>query len=136
VVVIDGDFLVHVWNEKAVDLWGLRSEEVRGKNLLNLDIGLPVERLKPLLRACLAGEAAYQEATLGATNRRGRAIQCRVTCTPMDGREGVGGAILQMDDLGEAAGDGEPAGAAAGDGEPAGPAEGRPAGDGEGAESA
>jgi two-component system, chemotaxis family, CheB/CheR fusion protein len=126
VVVIDADFLVHVWNEKAVDLWGLRADEVRGKNLLNLDIGLPVEGLKPLLLTCLAGEAAYQEVTLKATNRRGRAIQCRVTCTPMDGLDGIDGAILQMDDLSESP---------SGDGEPAERPGGRVAGDGEGAVS-
>jgi two-component system CheB/CheR fusion protein len=137
VAVIDSDSLVQVWNEKATDLWGLRADEVRGKNLLNLDIGLPVEHLKPLVRACLEGRADHQEVTLTATNRRGRTIRCRVTCTPMNGLDEVDGAILQMDDLGDVtAGDGEPAEAATGDGEPAGPPQGWRAGDGEGAASA
>jgi two-component system CheB/CheR fusion protein len=34
VAVVDSDFLVRVWNKRAEDLWGLRSDEVRGKNLL------------------------------------------------------------------------------------------------------
>ncbi len=49
VVVVDPDFLIRVWNPQAENLWGLRSDEVRGSNLLNLDIGLPVVRLKPAL---------------------------------------------------------------------------------------
>ena len=87
-MVVDPELLVQVWNPKAENLWGLRADEVRGKNLLNLDIGLPVERLKPALRACLAGEAAYQEIVLEATNRRGKPILCRVTCTPMTDGDG------------------------------------------------
>ncbi len=57
VVVVDPEFLVLIWNRKAEDLWGLRPDEVRGRNLLNLDIGLPVEQLKSALRACLSGES-------------------------------------------------------------------------------
>ncbi len=113
VVVVDADFLVHLWNAKAEDLWGLRGAEVRGKNLLNLDIGLPVDRLKAALRACLAGETAFEEVNLEAVNRRGRPIPCRVTCTPMHGRDGISGAILVMDDTSAAPGDGEPADPAA-----------------------
>ena len=35
---------------------GPAADEVRGRNLLNLDIGLPVERLQPAIRACVSGE--------------------------------------------------------------------------------
>jgi two-component system CheB/CheR fusion protein len=99
VAVVDGDFLVRVWNRNAEDLWGLRPEEVRGKNLLNLDIGLPVHQLRPAIRACLAGETPYQQVLLDAINRRGKSIRCTVTCTPMmSGGDGVGGAILVMED--------------------------------------
>ena len=72
VVVVDPDFLILSWNRQAEDLWGLRSDEVRGRNLLNLDIGLPVERLKPALRACLAGEASYQEIDPGGDQPPGQ----------------------------------------------------------------
>ena len=98
VVVVDPEFLVLIWNRKAEDLWGLRSDEVRGRNLLNLDIGLPVERLKSALRGCLTGESRYQEAALPATNRRGKAVVCRVTCTPMTDDGDIKGVILVMDD--------------------------------------
>ena len=63
-VVVDADIRVLDWNQKAEDLWGLRPNEVRGKNLLNLDIGLPVDRLKASLRSCVSAEAAYQRIPL------------------------------------------------------------------------
>jgi two-component system CheB/CheR fusion protein len=109
VAVVDADFLIHVWNSNAEDLWGVRGDEVRGKNLLNLDIGLPVDQLKPLLRACLAGDSGFREITLDATNRRGKPIRCKVTCTPMIG-DGVARVILLMEEQTPAiAVDGEPA---------------------------
>jgi two-component system CheB/CheR fusion protein len=128
VVVVDRDFQIMIWNPKAENLWGLRQEEVRGRNLLNLDIGLPVTQLKPCLRGCLSGEVPYQQVDLDATNRRGKPIICRVTCTPMVDGADVEGVILVMDDSGgsaeAASGDGE---VASGDGEAA-------SGDGEVAE--
>ena len=98
VVVIDKDLLVHVWNHKAEDLWGLRADEVRSKNLLSLDINLPVERIKPALLATLSGESAHEEVVVQTTDRRGRAIICRVKCTPMNDSHGVSGVILMMED--------------------------------------
>ncbi len=98
VAVVDPDLLIQVWNRNAEDLWGLRSDEVRGRNLLNLDIGLPVVRLKPVLLTCLSGEIPYQEVMLEAVNRRGKAITCRVTATPMNDGTGITGVILMMED--------------------------------------
>jgi two-component system CheB/CheR fusion protein len=98
VSVVDGDLLVQVWNRQAEDLWGLRSEEVLGKHFLNLDIGLPVEQLQKPLRSCLNGQAPLAEVTVGATNRRGKAITCKVTCTPLLAPSGDGrGAIVVME---------------------------------------
>jgi two-component system, chemotaxis family, CheB/CheR fusion protein len=100
VVVVDKDFSVQVWNSRAEDLWGLRANEVQDKNFLNLDIGLPVDQLRKPIRECLSKESDFQQVTLAATNRRGKAIQCRVTCTPLLGlnSEEVRGAILLMED--------------------------------------
>lgn len=97
VAVVDRELRVLVWNRASEDLWGLRAEEVDGRHLLSLDIGLPVARLAQPLRACLAGEQDYQELALAAVNRRGRAIQCKVTCSPLIGanRE-IRGVILLM----------------------------------------
>jgi two-component system CheB/CheR fusion protein len=55
VVVVDPDLKVLVWNQGAEGLWGVREDEARGKLLLGLDIGLPVDQLIAPMRACLAG---------------------------------------------------------------------------------
>ncbi|MCC7206463.1 MAG: PAS domain S-box protein [Anaerolineae bacterium] len=101
VVVVDQDLAVQVWSQKADDLWGLRANEAQGRNFLNLDIGLPVEQLKGIIRSCLAGESEYTTISLAATNRRGRGIHCKVTCTPLynSNRDGRRGAILLMEEL-------------------------------------
>jgi two-component system CheB/CheR fusion protein len=99
VAVVDEELRVLAWNEQAAELWGLRSDEVDGKHLLNLDIGLPLDRVRPLLRKCLGGDAKNQVITVDAVNRRGKSIQCQVTCTPLVGsHDGVRGAILLMEE--------------------------------------
>jgi two-component system CheB/CheR fusion protein len=82
-VVVNHNLNILMWNHKAEDLWGLRDDEVKGQSLLNLDIGLPVERLRAAIRSCLSGEADRKEIILDATNRRGKAIKCRVSCSPL-----------------------------------------------------
>ncbi len=99
VVVLDRDFRVQAWNPRAEDLWGLRLEEVRGQSLLQLDIGLPREELVPHLRASLDGTSPFQEVLVRARNRRGKPIQCHVTCTPLHGTAGsTEGVILLMEE--------------------------------------
>jgi two-component system, chemotaxis family, CheB/CheR fusion protein len=82
VVVVDRNLQVMAWNTKSEDLWGLRADEVFGENLLNLDIGLPVDKLVQSIRTCLQGSGA-QSASVEATNRRGRLIKCEVGCAPL-----------------------------------------------------
>ncbi len=97
VVVVNRDLVVQIWNHRAEDLWGLRPEEVVGKPFLNLDLSLPLEQLKPSLKSSLAGETEHSEASLPATNRRGKAITCQITCTPLrDAANVVKGSILLM----------------------------------------
>ncbi|MDB4949114.1 MAG: methyltransferase, CheR-type with sensor [Gemmatimonadetes bacterium] len=99
VVVIDRELRVRVWNRKAEDLWGLRADEVDGHPVLNLDIGLPMDGLKATIRAALDGRVEPHEVVLDATNRRGRAIRCRVTGTPLTTKDReVRGAILLMEE--------------------------------------
>jgi two-component system CheB/CheR fusion protein len=99
VVVVDQNLRVQSWNRRSEDLWGLREREVQGQNFLGLDIGLPVEKLKQPVRACLAGQNDIQEATLKATNRRGKSIECRVTCTPLVSQsDGIRGVILLVEE--------------------------------------
>lgn len=101
VVVVDRELQVLVWNTKSEDLWGWRSEEVKGQHFVNLDIGLPVEQLLQALRNCLLG-AKYQEMTLKATNRRGKASNCQVVCTPlMNATTEICGVIMLMEEIAE-----------------------------------
>jgi two-component system CheB/CheR fusion protein len=86
-------------------LWGLRADEVKGQNFLNLDIGLPVERLRPAIKACIAGDSTFSETITDATNRRGRPLSCKVTVSPLMGTgKDVRGAILLMEEQNAVAG--------------------------------
>ncbi|HJQ70509.1 MAG TPA: CheR family methyltransferase [Blastocatellia bacterium] len=99
VMVVNPSLQVEAWNLRAEDLWGLRNEEVNGQHFMNLDIGLPLEKLKQSIKNCLSGQKDYHEMTLEATNRRGRMIECRVICTPLKSKaEGIRGAIVLMED--------------------------------------
>jgi two-component system CheB/CheR fusion protein len=98
VAVLDQDLRVQVWNERAYDLWGLHSEDVKGQPFLSLDIGLPVESLARELRRTTYGESSIEELVVLARNRRGREFECRVTATPLMSPRGVVGAIVLMDE--------------------------------------
>jgi two-component system CheB/CheR fusion protein len=101
VVMLDRDLEIHKWNHRAEDMWGLRAEEVLHRNFLNLDIGLPVEQLKSPVRACLSQEAEFLELTLDSTNRRGKRITVKVTCTQLSHGNGAEptGVILVMEEV-------------------------------------
>ena len=99
VVVLDRELHVLAWNHRAEDLWGLRGDEVKGQNFLNLDIGLPTDQLRGSIRASLSSDAHFAEVTLSALNRRGKAISCRVMATPLMGSDRENrGVILLMDE--------------------------------------
>jgi two-component system CheB/CheR fusion protein len=104
IVVIDRDFEILLWNERAEDLWGLREDEVVGRSLLSLDIGLPVEKLAEPVRNFLANEPGrvVEELTLDAVNRTGKAIQITITNTLRAGPEGeTEGVVLVMEEQDE-----------------------------------
>jgi two-component system CheB/CheR fusion protein len=106
VVVLDNELRVLAWNHRAEDLWGLRSDEVRGKHFLNLDIGLPVLELTQPIRACLA-DSTNQERIVQAMNRRGKSLAVRITCSRLQGLSKIGiaaGVILTMKEQVESAG--------------------------------
>ena len=87
VAVLDAQQRVQVWNHRAEDLWGLRSDEALDNHFLSLDIGLPSESLAPALRAVLGGASPSETREIAAVNRRGRAILCTATVLPLlDGR--------------------------------------------------
>jgi two-component system CheB/CheR fusion protein len=98
VAVVDQDLRIQVWNSRAEDLWGLRADEVNGQLFTGLDIGLPVAELADSLGAAMkTGQVV--EVLLGAVNRRGRAVSCRVTISPLRGAEPAAATLL-MDVLG------------------------------------
>jgi two-component system CheB/CheR fusion protein len=89
VAVLDPDLRVLVWNHGSEDLWGVRQEEVQGQHFLNLDIGLPVDQVYPALRQAMSAEDGSHSTVVQATNRRGRSIRCRVTCSPLVGTDKI-----------------------------------------------
>ncbi|MBV8031930.1 MAG: PAS domain-containing protein [Betaproteobacteria bacterium] len=98
-VVVNQDFNILMWNQRAQDMWGLRADEVQGRSFLNLDIGLPVGDLRGMMRAVYTGEADKREMTLDAVNRRGKKIKCLVSCTPLvTGKKKREGVILLMEE--------------------------------------
>ena len=97
VVVLDKELRVQAWNGTASDLWGLRSDEVVGQHFLNLDIGLPTDKLRKPLRDALAGKTDGV-LRLDAVNRRGRPIALDIRLAPLRlAGGGPLGAILMME---------------------------------------
>jgi two-component system, chemotaxis family, CheB/CheR fusion protein len=100
--VVDRRRRVRSWSGQARRLWGLTAAEVEDRDLLALGLGLPAEQLEPRLRACLSGASPREQLTLGATDGRGEALRCRLTCLPLatgdDGR--VGGLVVLMEPVG------------------------------------
>ena len=77
VAVLDRQQRVQVWNHRAEELWGLRSDEAVEHHFLSLDIGLPMEQLAPAAaRGARRRRATAARPWSKAVNRRGRAITC------------------------------------------------------------
>jgi two-component system CheB/CheR fusion protein len=73
----------------------VRSTTRCGRAPLNLDTGLPVESLRPLVRATLGGDQ-HHPIRLDAVNRRGREIKIRVGSAALTakGTDPIGAIIL------------------------------------------
>jgi two-component system CheB/CheR fusion protein len=103
IVVVDTDLLVRVWNGRSFEMWGLRAEEVEGRNFLRLDVGLPVSELTEPLRSCLLGKRPEPLPQLIGMTRRGVRTHFRVQLSPLLGTgEEVEGAIILIEDRGPA----------------------------------
>jgi two-component system CheB/CheR fusion protein len=96
-VVIDREMRVVVWNRGCEEMWGLRSDEARGHVLTGLDIGLPMDDVRPLIGNAFVDPQNPGESLIEAINRRGRSTQVRVTCTGFRSPDSVDGALLLMD---------------------------------------
>jgi two-component system CheB/CheR fusion protein len=68
---------------------------------MDLDFGLPLADVKPLLQESLRDPRTSREATVPAINRRGRQIICKLTTTPLAGadHEASQGVILLMEEV-------------------------------------
>jgi two-component system CheB/CheR fusion protein len=97
VVVVDRELRITAWNDAARELWGLHSQEVQGEHLLNLDIGLPVDKLRAPIRKVLGGDGA-ETLDLEAVNRRGKSTRILLRFAPLasNGND-VRGAIVMME---------------------------------------
>jgi len=98
-VVMNADLTVTVWNERAADLWGLRSDEVVGRPFFDLDIGLPTDVIRKMIGAVLSGKPANDEMVLEAVNRRGSHIRCRVRASFFSDGAQSGAVVLVMEEL-------------------------------------
>jgi two-component system, chemotaxis family, CheB/CheR fusion protein len=103
VVVVGADLKVHSWNRWSENAWGFREEEVIGHPFVELEIGLPVQRLDTALRQAV-NEGTISEAILDAIDRRGRSLKCRVRVAPlMHDDRSIHGALIVMEDHSTAA---------------------------------
>jgi two-component system, chemotaxis family, CheB/CheR fusion protein len=97
-IVVDRDMRVVVWNRGCEELWGLRPEEAVGLPLNSLDIGLPMDDIKPLIGNAFVELEMTSEAVIDAVTRRGRSAKVRVTCGPFRSPDGSpDGALLLME---------------------------------------
>ncbi|WP_438292634.1 CheR family methyltransferase [Streptomyces sp. HUAS TT7] len=96
VVVLDSDLKVKSWNRGAVDLWGLRADEVLNEPFFSLDFGLPTEVLQPVVAECLTSHKRSGPIGVQSLSRIGRPITCDVFCSPFDGHNG--GVVLMMEE--------------------------------------
>ncbi|WP_406131474.1 CheR family methyltransferase [Streptomyces sp. NBC_00989] len=96
VVVLGEDLKVKSWNRGAVDLWGLRADEVIGEPFFELDFGLPTQMLRAVVERCLETRKRSGPVGVEATSRIGRPITCDVFFSPFGGNHG--GVVLMMEE--------------------------------------
>ncbi|OSC25149.1 chemotaxis protein CheR [Mycobacterium vulneris] len=100
-VVVDREMKVVLWNRGCEELWGLRADETTGSGLTSLDIGLPLDAVRPLIGNAFVDPESSGDVVVEAVNRRGRPARVRIICTSFRSSEGtVGGALLLMEVVG------------------------------------
>jgi two-component system CheB/CheR fusion protein len=100
VIVVDLEMKVRVWNGLSFEIWGLRSDEVEGKPVLNLEIGFPVRALRQSLVETLAGDGPGSPVLVEALSRRGQRMQCMARVSPLTGaNDAIEGAIVIIEEL-------------------------------------
>ncbi|MCD9874271.1 CheR family methyltransferase [Streptomyces guryensis] len=95
IVVLDQGLKVKSWNRGAVDMWGLRPDEVLDQPFHGLDFGLPTAKLRETIERCVDTGRRGEPLPVQAVNRLGRSMICTVHCSPFDGHNG--GVVLLME---------------------------------------
>lgn len=101
IIVLDRNLIVRSWNRWSENVWGLRSEEVMDEAFLDLDIGLPVQRLRRTLRDILDQDGSPEPVEVEAIDRRGRRIDCRIRLSPLLFEKDTHGVVLIIEDVTE-----------------------------------
>ena len=104
IIILDQDMLVRSWNRWCENVWGLRNEEVVNEPFLDLDIGLPVTKLRNDLKRILEKDGPPQPISLDGMDRRGRPNTWCVRLSPLlyESKE-TRGVILIIEDITEQA---------------------------------
>ncbi|MCC2670804.1 MAG: methyltransferase, partial [Armatimonadetes bacterium] len=103
-IVLDRHFIVSSWNKTCEETWGLREEEVVGRDLFSLDIGLNLQPVREAIVRVLSEGAPQGPFPTAAINRRGKPIQCRLRINPLlaagtDGAALPSGSMLIVDGI-------------------------------------
>ncbi|MFP3853790.1 MAG: CheR family methyltransferase [Anaerolineales bacterium] len=98
-IVVDKNMEITAWNEEAYELWGVTTDEVKGRHLTELDIGLPVKDLEePVSHFLSKGQTDQEMVQLEARNRKGQPILCNIIVAPLiDAQEDMSGALLLVE---------------------------------------
>ena len=94
-IVLDGERRVQLWNRASAELWGLRTDEVQGVELAELDFGLPVVALDHAIRDALAS-GKQSQLQVDALNRRGRTMRCVVRVEPLGNSSGPRNGVIVL----------------------------------------
>ncbi|WP_445168790.1 CheR family methyltransferase [Mycolicibacterium sp. Dal123E01] len=93
-VVVDREMRVVLWNRDCEEMWGLRADETVGTTLTSLDIGLPMDAIRPLIGHAFV-DAGVDDVVVEAVNRRGKHLHVKVSCSAFRSADGaVTGALL------------------------------------------
>ncbi|SHT84762.1 CheR methyltransferase SAM binding domain-containing protein [Mycobacteroides abscessus subsp. abscessus] len=98
VVVVDREMRVVMWNRGSEELWGLRSDETQGVLITSLDMGLPLDEIRPMIGHAFVDPDSSGQVVVNAVTRRGRSAQIRVTCSSFKSQDdSLRGALLLME---------------------------------------
>jgi PAS domain S-box-containing protein len=99
IAVLDDKLRILEWNRWNENAWGLRREEVLGEPILNLELGLPIEKFRSRLRAIARGKSMAGELVVSATDRRGFPFRSKMKALHLRGAGGPLGLVLVIYDV-------------------------------------